>query len=96
MSKRRRYVVAYDVPDDRRRYRVARTLEGHGQRVQYSVFECQLSAKQFAELWEELEELIEGAEDSLRAYRLCPECAARIETLGLAEPVAEVPEVYVV
>jgi CRISPR-associated protein Cas2 len=96
MAQRRRYVVAYDVPDDRRRTRVARALEAHGQRVQYSVFECQLSAKQFKALWEELGGVIEEAEDSLRAYRLCPECGARIETLGQAEPVAEVPEVYVV
>ena len=33
-----RYLIAYDVPDDRRRSRVARVLQEFGDRVQYSVF----------------------------------------------------------
>lgn len=33
-----RYLIAYDVPDDRRRTRVARVLQEFGDRVQFSVF----------------------------------------------------------
>jgi len=96
MSKKRSlYVVAYDIPGDKRRLKVARALEGHGERVQYSVFECQLTGKQFEALWKELEELIEPQEDSLRAYRLCPVCAAWAKTVGQAVEVEEVPEVYI-
>jgi len=35
-------VVAYDIIDDKRRNRVAKTMEDYGTRVQYSVFECVL------------------------------------------------------
>jgi CRISPR/Cas system-associated endoribonuclease Cas2 len=38
---------------------------------------------------------IEGAEDAVRIYRLCAECAARVEILGLGKR-TEDPEVYVV
>ena len=34
----RRVLVAYDVPSDRRRTRVAKTLLKYGDRIQYSVF----------------------------------------------------------
>ena len=36
-------VVSYDITCDRRRSKVARTLEDHGKRVQYSVFDCILN-----------------------------------------------------
>jgi CRISPR/Cas system-associated endoribonuclease Cas2 len=35
-------VVSYDIPDDRRRLRLAHALKDFGVRVQYSVFECHL------------------------------------------------------
>lgn len=93
-DNRSRYVITYDIPSDRRRNKVARTLEGHGERVQYSVFECLLKEKQFDALWEELGELLEPEQDSVRAYRLCAMCARWIKTVGQAKEV-EVPEVYV-
>ncbi len=94
-KERSRYVISYDIPEDRRRNRVARVLEGHGERVQYSVFECVLTEAQFERLWDELRGLIAPQEDSLRAYRLCPPCAGWVRTVGQA-PRIEVPEVYIV
>ena len=38
--------------------------------------------------------LIEPEEDSVRIYRLCAECAERLEIQGLGRP-TEDPEVYV-
>ena len=35
-------VVAYDVADDRRRLRIMKMMQGHGEHVQESVFECDL------------------------------------------------------
>jgi CRISPR-associated protein Cas2 len=93
-AKRSRYVISYDIPCDRRRTRVATVLAGHGERVQYSVFECLLTEAQFERLWEELQRKIEAREDSLRAYRLCPRCAEWTRTVGQAVRV-EVPEVYI-
>jgi CRISPR-associated protein Cas2 len=95
MSKHRfRYVIAYDVPGDRRRNKIARALEGHGERVQYSVFECLLMNEQFDALWEELGNLVDLEQDSLRAYRLCAACDGWTRMLGEAK-MAEVPEVYI-
>lgn len=94
-ARRTRYVISYDIVLDRRRNKVARALTGHGERVQYSVFECLLTNSQFERLWAELQKLIVPAEDSLRAYRLCPPCAAWVRKVGQA-PTVEVPEVYIV
>ena len=35
-------LIAYDVTSDRRRSKIARLLANHGERIQYSVFECEL------------------------------------------------------
>ena len=46
MAKTTQFVlVCYDIPDDRRRTKVMQTLLDFGRRVQYSVFECDLKAK---------------------------------------------------
>ncbi|MCP4538877.1 MAG: CRISPR-associated endonuclease Cas2 [Chloroflexi bacterium] len=94
--KRSLYIIAYDIPNDKRRTKIARVLEGHGTRVQYSVFESQLTNNQFTALWKELGELVQAKEDSLRAYRLCPPCARWVKTVGQAVRVDDVPEVYIV
>lgn len=44
------YLISYDIPDDRRRVRVAKTLKDYGDRVQYSVFECILAGPLLGEL----------------------------------------------
>ncbi len=41
-------VIAYDIAEDRRRTQVSTLLEDYGVRVNYSVFECELSAAEFA------------------------------------------------
>ena len=75
MSERRsRYVIAYDIPSDRRRTRIAQTLEGHGERVQYSVFECTLRREDLKRLRERLKPLLVPEEDDVRFYRLCETC----------------------
>ena len=68
-------IVCYDVNTEtkvgrRRLRRVAKVCEGIGQRVQKSVFECQVSLMQFEMLERELLSEIHPAEDNLRLYRL--------------------------
>ncbi|RME50860.1 MAG: CRISPR-associated endonuclease Cas2 [Caldilineae bacterium] len=89
-------LVSYDIPDNKRRNKIAKILEGYGDRVQYSVFECNLSARQFEALLKELKQTASDAEDSIRAYRLCAACAKSVQTLGRAEPPQEDPNVYIV
>ena len=45
------YVISYDIVSDKLRNKVAKILLDYGKRVQYSVFECYISQKQFEELY---------------------------------------------
>ncbi|MCE2745008.1 MAG: CRISPR-associated endonuclease Cas2 [Burkholderiales bacterium] len=68
-------IVCYDVNTEtragrRRLRRVAKVCESTGQRVQKSVFECQVTLMQFEELERKLLAEIELTEDCLRLYRL--------------------------
>ncbi|MDB9315006.1 CRISPR-associated endonuclease Cas2 [Spirulina sp. CS-785/01] len=83
------YLVVYDIPCNQRRNKVASLLEGYGQRVQYSVFECLLSESQYQVLKGRLEGRIEGSEDSVRIYPLSPAAIPKIELLGVNLPVVE-------
>lgn len=47
---RHRYLVCYDISDDRRRTDVFRLLRDHGDHVQYSVFFCELTAMELTGL----------------------------------------------
>jgi CRISPR-associated protein Cas2 len=50
---RKWHLVTYDVRDDARLRRVARLLEGYGDRLQYSVFRCRLGTVELERLrWE--------------------------------------------
>ena len=76
------YVIAYDIPCNKRRKKVADLLEGYGQRVQYSVFECVLSKSLYNQLRERLQKQIKENEDSIRFYPISGHTLAQIETLG--------------
>lgn len=82
-------VVAYDIPDDRRRGRVAKLLEGYGERLQYSLFECRLTKVQYLRMREELGKLLVPDEDAVSLYSLCAEDLAKIERLGGRRPLPE-------
>ncbi len=62
---RRRYLVAYDIRDDRRLRAVAACVEGYGERIQYSVFVCDLSDEEAVSLRGDLEVRIRKSEDSV-------------------------------
>lgn len=68
-------IVCYDVNTEtragrKRLRRIAKVCEGTGQRVQKSVFECQVNLMQMEELERKLLAEIDLAEDCLRLYRL--------------------------
>ena len=86
-------VVSYDIPDDRRRTRLAHALKDFGKRVQYSVFECRLKDDQLDRLRTRIETLIDTKEDRVRLYRLCQECTGKVEIRGTGELTSD-PDVY--
>ncbi len=86
-------LVAYDVGTEtaagrRRLRRVARACLDFGQRVQNSVFECEIDPAQWTALRARLVAEIDPTQDSLRFYRLGAEGRRRIEHVG-AKPVVD-------
>lgn len=80
-------IVTYDVSTEtragrRRLRRVAKVCEGIGQRVQKSVFECQVNDMQNEELERRLLAEIDEKEDSLRLYRLTEPADLHIKQFG--------------
>jgi CRISPR-associated endoribonuclease cas2 len=61
----RRILVAYDVPSDRRRTRVAKKLLKYGDRIQYSVFVVDAAPAKIMRMRGELEEILKVDEDSV-------------------------------
>ena len=67
-------LLTYDIDTrtragQRRLARVAKVCEGFGVRVQFSVFECRLSAAALVRLTGELTETIDSHTDSVHLYR---------------------------
>jgi CRISPR-associated protein Cas2 len=80
-------VVTYDVSTEnkagqRRLRRVARICENHGQRVQFSVFECSVDAAEWVRLRAKLIQEIDPEQDSLRFYFLGNNWHNRLEHIG--------------
>lgn len=80
-------LVTYDVNTEttagrRRLRRVARTCLDFGQRVQHSVFECEVDPSQWAVLRAALLTEIDAECDSLRFYALGKNGRSRIEHVG--------------
>lgn len=82
-------VVTYDVNTEtksgRSRLRhVAKLCVDYGQRVQNSVFECQLDASTYRLLKDKLETIIDDETDSIRFYSLGDNYRSKIEMLGVS------------
>lgn len=80
-------LVAYDVNTEtkqgRKRLRhVAKVCEDHGQRVQFSLFECLVEPAQWSELRKRLLDVIDLDHDSLRFYLLGKHWRRRVEHVG--------------
>ncbi|ERP31659.1 CRISPR-associated endonuclease Cas2 [Chitinivibrio alkaliphilus] len=80
-------VVTYDVQTEslvgsRRLRKIAKTCEDFGQRVQYSVFECDVEPAQWENLKARLLKIYKPSVDSLRFYYLGANWKRRVEHFG--------------
>jgi CRISPR-associated protein Cas2 len=80
-------IVTYDVSTEttagrRRLRRVAKACESVGQRVQKSVFECEVTEMQFEQLERTLVAEIDETEDNLRFYRITEPTNIRVRQYG--------------
>ena len=81
-------LVTYDVDTtekegQRRLRRVAKACLDYGQRVQNSVFECELTEVQLCMLKERIKGIIDHTTDSIRFYHLNRNENRRVEVLGV-------------
>ena len=81
-------LVTYDVDitdksGQRRLRRVVKACLDYGQRVQNSVFECELTEVQLCMLKERIKEIIDHSLDSIRFYHLNRSENRRVEVMGV-------------
>jgi CRISPR-associated protein Cas2 len=78
-----RVVIAFDISDNKKRYRVVKVLKEYATRVQKSVFEAtDLNRAGYLRLRSRAERIIDPGTDSLRYYTLCASCMGRIDHYG--------------
>ena len=66
------YIVCYDISDEKRLRRVFQKMRNYGDHLQFSVFECQLTATDLARCRAELAEIINHQEDQVLFVSLGP------------------------
>ncbi len=69
---RRHYLVSYDVADDKRRTKIFNALDDVGDHVQFSVFLCELSRRELAQLRTGLTEHVHHRDDQVMILDLGP------------------------
>ena len=62
---------------------MAKQCVNYGQRVQNSVFECQMDAAKYRQVKAILEDLIDKEKDSLRFYNLGDKYTSKVEHIGV-------------
>lgn len=78
-------MISYDIVNDKNRLRLMKFLKYYGDRVQKSVFECNLSQKTYETVKKGVEKIINKRKDRVRYYRICKGCVERIEISGWGE-----------
>lgn len=69
------YIISYDIADDKTRLKLFKLLKDYGTHVQYSVFEIELTQKQFKKMLSEIEKVkIRKTCDSIIIYSLNKIC----------------------
>jgi CRISPR-associated protein Cas2 len=66
------YLICYDICDDKRLRKVFQTMRGYGDHLQYSIFECQLTATDLARCRAALASIIHHTEDQVLFVNLGP------------------------
>ena len=69
---RHTYIVSYDISDPKRLRKVFRACQDFGNHLQYSVFECDLSAAERVELEARLKAVIHPEDDQVLFIALGP------------------------
>ncbi len=95
MESKHFILVVYEISNDRRRTKLHDALLDFGTPVQYSVFECWLTARQVERMQARVNRIIRPRVDHVRYYWLCAACAGRVQTTRAGE-LTQPPQVMVV
>ncbi len=77
------YDVSTETPEGKKRLRkIAKECINYGQRVQNSVFECEISSAEWLRVKKKLTDIIDAEQDSLRFYYLGDSKKAKREHIG--------------
>ena len=82
---RRRHLIAYDIRDPARLRRVCKLMEAHGERLQYSVFVCDLTKTELTYLRFDAERIMNLSVDSVVIIDLGNVDGARFTFVGRRE-----------
>ena len=70
-----RYLISYDISEDKIRSKIVKYLEGFAFRLQYSVFTCTVSAKEAKKIWKTLLQIsAESDGGNVLMTPLCKSC----------------------
>lgn len=58
MYRKKRYLISYDISNDRIRSKVRTTLTKYGHRIQYSCYLCEVNTKEKIKIADKIDELI--------------------------------------
>jgi CRISPR-associated endonuclease Cas2 len=87
MRRRRTWLVGYDIASPRRLRRVAKLLERHAVRVQYSLFAASWTDAEFDAVWRQLAGIINARCDDVRAWPLAENASVEVWGMGWAKDV---------
>ena len=90
MSNERTYIVTYDIADSRRWRRVFKTMNGFGEWLQLSVFQCRLSQRRRAELEAHLRNLIKVGQDHVLIIDIGPAEKTDVAVLSIGKTYAAI------
>lgn len=87
-------LVAYDIRDDKRRRRCEKELSSYGRRVNYSVFELEISRSELLKLKNILEKESSKKEDNIRFYILNKEVLEKSFILHTTKKIFDEENLY--
>ncbi len=82
-------MISYDVVENKKRLKLMKFLKDYGERVQKSVFECNVTPKIYEKIKSGVEEIINKRKDRVKYYRICKGCADKVEISGWGEVTEE-------
>ncbi|MGQ9847722.1 MAG: CRISPR-associated endonuclease Cas2 [Bacteroidales bacterium] len=72
------YLICYDIANEKRLQKIAKTVEQYGIRVQYSFFNVDMTNEALDSLLKNLLHIMNEKQDKIYVYPICSECKKNI------------------